>query len=42
MIPITPLHYVVLSAVLFVIGIIVVMFRRNIIVTGAVKVLLLS
>jgi NADH-quinone oxidoreductase subunit K len=32
MIPITPLHYVVLSAALFVIGIVGVMFRRNIIV----------
>ena len=32
MIPITPVHYVVLSAALFIIGIIGVMFRRNIIV----------
>ena len=32
MIPITPVHYVVLSAMLFMIGIIGVMFRRNIIV----------
>jgi len=32
MIPITPLHYVVLSAALFIIGVVGVMFRRNIIV----------
>ncbi len=32
MIPITPLHYLVLSAALFVIGVVGVMFRRNIIV----------
>ena len=32
MMPITPVHYMVLSAALFVIGVVGVMFRRNIIV----------
>jgi multisubunit Na+/H+ antiporter MnhC subunit len=32
MTPITPAHYVILSAALFIIGVIGVMFRRNIIV----------